>query len=88
MARLLGFALRDESLRLSDESRWYTEHTALLISTLKWALLERLYAAGRSAKMYPFSVDSSLLARFNARGWQTHREPLGRIDDVCAVRCP
>jgi chloride channel protein, CIC family len=24
---------------LSDESRWYTEHTALLISTLKWALL-------------------------------------------------
>lgn len=25
--------------RLSDESSWYTEHTALLISTLKWALL-------------------------------------------------
>jgi H+/Cl- antiporter ClcA len=25
--------------RLSDESRWYTEHTALLISTTKWALL-------------------------------------------------
>src|SRR5258706_14464042 len=25
--------------RLSDESRWYTEHTALLISTIKWALL-------------------------------------------------
>lgn len=25
--------------RLSDETRWYTEHTALLISTLKWALL-------------------------------------------------
>ena len=24
---------------LADESRWYTEHTALLISTLKWALL-------------------------------------------------
>jgi H+/Cl- antiporter ClcA len=31
--------LPDESPRLSDESRWYTEHTALLISTLKWALL-------------------------------------------------
>jgi H+/Cl- antiporter ClcA len=29
----------DESPRLSDESRWYTEHTALLISTLKWAVL-------------------------------------------------
>jgi len=25
--------------RLSDESRWYVEHTALLITTLKWALL-------------------------------------------------
>jgi H+/Cl- antiporter ClcA len=25
--------------RLSDENRWYTEHTALLISTLKWAVL-------------------------------------------------
>lgn len=28
-----------EPPQLSDESRWYTEHTALLISTLKWALL-------------------------------------------------
>jgi H+/Cl- antiporter ClcA len=25
--------------QLADESRWYTEHTALLISTSKWALL-------------------------------------------------
>lgn len=25
--------------RLADESQWYTEHTALLISTLKWAFL-------------------------------------------------
>jgi H+/Cl- antiporter ClcA len=25
--------------RLADESHWYTEHTALLISTVKWALL-------------------------------------------------
>src|SRR3954468_5482443 len=39
LIRLRGFALRDESPRLADESRWYTEHTALLISTLKWALL-------------------------------------------------
>ena len=28
-----------EPPHLSDESRWYTEHTALLISTLKWSLL-------------------------------------------------
>lgn len=39
LARLRQFQLRDEAPRLSDESRWYTEHTALLISTLKWALL-------------------------------------------------
>ncbi|MGA7990728.1 MAG: chloride channel protein [Thermoanaerobaculia bacterium] len=25
--------------RLADETRWYTEHTALLISTLKWTVL-------------------------------------------------
>ncbi|MBL0169965.1 MAG: chloride channel protein [Gemmatimonadaceae bacterium] len=35
---------RDERLaaappQLADESQWYTEHTALLVSTLKWALL-------------------------------------------------
>ncbi len=28
-----------QPLRLADEGRWYTEHTALLISTLKWAVL-------------------------------------------------
>src|SRR5262245_3549450 len=28
-----------ESPRLADETRWYTEHTALLISTFKWAML-------------------------------------------------
>ena len=39
LTRLRGFASRDESPRLSDELRWYTEHTALLISTLKWAML-------------------------------------------------
>jgi H+/Cl- antiporter ClcA len=36
---LRGAISPDDSLRLSDESRWYTEHTALLISTVKWALL-------------------------------------------------
>jgi H+/Cl- antiporter ClcA len=29
----------DDAPRLADETRWYTEHTALLISTLKWASL-------------------------------------------------
>src|SRR3954469_7397380 len=39
LARLRGMVFQDESPRLADETRWYTEHTALLISTLKWAML-------------------------------------------------
>lgn len=39
LARLRSFAWPEDAPRLSDESRWYTEHTALLISTLKWSLL-------------------------------------------------
>jgi H+/Cl- antiporter ClcA len=39
LSRLRGSASGDETPRLSDESRWYTEHTALAISTLKWAVL-------------------------------------------------
>src|SRR5260221_8569553 len=39
LTRLRGFGSRDDAPRLAAESRWYTEHTALLISTLKWALL-------------------------------------------------
>jgi H+/Cl- antiporter ClcA len=39
LSRLRRSAPGDESPRLSDESRWYTEHTALVISTLKWAVL-------------------------------------------------
>lgn len=38
-SRLRRFGISTEPPRLSDESRWYTEHTALLISTLKWAFL-------------------------------------------------
>lgn len=39
LARLRGERPGAESPRLADEYRWYTEHTALLISTLKWASL-------------------------------------------------
>src|SRR3954453_17197734 len=39
IARFRRLTLGDESPRLADERRWYTEHTALLISTLKWAVL-------------------------------------------------
>src|SRR5262245_32761782 len=39
LRRLQRLGSPTEPPRLSDESRWYTEHTALLISTLKWAFL-------------------------------------------------
>src|SRR3954470_12166002 len=65
LARLRGSS-RDDPPRLADESRWYTEHTALLISTLKWALLGAcagvcvglgtrvfLWSLGRSADWAP-----------------------------------
>ena len=39
LARFRRFNEHDESPRLADEARWYTEPTALFISTLKWACL-------------------------------------------------
>ncbi|HEX5071293.1 MAG TPA: chloride channel protein [Vicinamibacterales bacterium] len=39
LSRLRALGSRETSPRLADEARWYTEHTALLISTLKWASL-------------------------------------------------
>lgn len=39
LSRRPSFHFEPRPPRLADESRWYTEHTALLISTLKWALL-------------------------------------------------
>jgi len=39
LQRLRAELMEPPSPRLADESQWYTEHTALLISTLKWALL-------------------------------------------------
>ncbi|MEO7997598.1 MAG: chloride channel protein [Gemmatimonadaceae bacterium] len=40
MRNLTGeFPTPDAPPRLADESAWYTEHTALLISTVKWAFL-------------------------------------------------
>ena len=61
LARLRGFAFRDESPRLSDESRWYTEHTALLISTLKWALLGAAagVCVGLGTRVFLWALDRS-----------------------------
>ena len=39
LMQLRGMVFPDAPPRLADETRWYTEHTALLISTLKWAML-------------------------------------------------
>src|SRR3979409_1275719 len=77
-ARLRGFALRDESPRLADESRWYTEHTALLISTLKWALLGAAagVCVGLGTRVFLSALDRSAvwtraltLGRFPAFGF-------------------
>ena len=61
VARFRGFALRDESPRLADESRWYTEHTALLISTLKWALLGAAagVCVGLGTRVFLWALDRS-----------------------------
>ena len=61
IARLRGFVSRDESPRLADESRWYTEHTALLISTLKWALLGAAagVCVGLGTRVFLWALDRS-----------------------------
>lgn len=50
-----------EPLELADESRWYTEHTALLISTLKWALLGAVagLCVGLGTKAFLWSLRAS-----------------------------
>jgi len=60
-AWLRGLASDTESLRLSDESRWYTEHTALLISTLKWALLGAAagISVGLGTRVFLWAIDLS-----------------------------
>src|SRR3954468_292296 len=61
LIRLRGFTARDESPRLADESRWYTEHTALLISTLKWALLGAAagVCVGLGTRVFLWALDRS-----------------------------
>src|SRR3954447_10842136 len=61
LARLRGFASGDESPRLADETHWYTEHTALLISTLKWALLGAVagVCVGLGTRVFLWALDRS-----------------------------
>jgi H+/Cl- antiporter ClcA len=57
---------------LADDSRWYTEHTALLVSTVKWALLGA--AAGlcvgwaTRAFLWSLSASATLAARLRPLG--------------------
>jgi H+/Cl- antiporter ClcA len=61
LARLRGFVSQDDAPRLADESRWYTEHTALLISTFKWALLGAAggVCVGLGTRVFLWTLDHS-----------------------------
>ncbi len=50
-----------EPPHLYDESRWYTEHTALLISTLKWSLLGATtgFCVGEGTRAFLWSLAAS-----------------------------
>jgi len=50
-----------EPLHLADETRWYVEHTALLVSTLKWSLLGALagYCVGEATRAFLWSLAAS-----------------------------
>jgi H+/Cl- antiporter ClcA len=65
-----------EPPHLSDESRWYTEHTALLISTLKWSLLGAGvgFCVGWATRAFLWSLDaaSRLSARLAAPGFRPY----------------
>ncbi|MES2306905.1 MAG: chloride channel protein [Gemmatimonadota bacterium] len=54
------------SPRLADENQWYTEHTALLVSTLKWAMLGAgagvCVGLGTRAFLWSISASGAFLA--------------------------
>jgi H+/Cl- antiporter ClcA len=55
---------------LADESRWYSEHTALLISTLKWAFLGAgagvCVGLGTRGFLWSLAASSRLVRQFTA----------------------
>ncbi len=57
---------------LADESRWYTEHAALLISTLKWAILGAVagICVGLGTRLFLWALRAaSLSVRHLDQGW-------------------
>jgi H+/Cl- antiporter ClcA len=61
-----------EPPRLSDEGRWYNEHAALVVTTLKWAVLGAAAGVcvgwGTRAFLWSLTASSALVARFFP-GW-------------------
>jgi H+/Cl- antiporter ClcA len=53
---------------LADESRWYTEHTALVVGTLKWAVLGAIagFCVGEGTRAFLWSLQAS--SRLVAQG--------------------
>ena len=51
--------------RLSDEGRWYVEHAALVVTTLKWAVLGAGACVGWGTRAFLFS----LAACTGSSGW-------------------
>ncbi len=61
-----------EPPRLSDEGRWYTEHAALVVTTLKWALLGAVagVCVGWGTRAFLWSLTASTqLAGRTFPGW-------------------
>jgi H+/Cl- antiporter ClcA len=61
-----------EPPRLADEARWYTEHAALVVTTLKWALLGAVAGVcvgwGTRAFLWSLAASADLAGRVFA-GW-------------------
>ena len=73
LARLRMDELLTRPPRLADESPWYIEHTALLVSTLKWTLLGAAAGVcvglGTRGFLWSLSASASLVASLTAGLW-------------------
>ncbi|MGC8667389.1 MAG: chloride channel protein [Chthonomonadales bacterium] len=65
-----------EPPKLSDEDRWYAEHMAILISTVKWAFLGTIagvcVGAGTRAFLWSLSASTKLVAHLDAFGVRSY----------------
>ena len=65
-----------EPPRLSDEGRWYTEHAALVVTTLKWALLGAVAGAcvgwGTRAFLWSLAASSRLVGHAFPGGFRPY----------------